>query len=148
MQGAFNLKIEGNLDKVKKWLEEDGMFEDFYVYYPTKNCLEMGEDCNLSALNENFMKRLSKANPEVSIIFDMIYDNGYVLRYIKEKDTIEYEEVNEHLCACNWCNKVLPVYEMECVGEDVYDEFAEFYCKECYQDYLEEEGMSEDNYEC
>ena len=146
MQGAFNLKIEGNLDKVKKWLEEDGMFKYFYVCYPTETCLEMGEDCNLSALNESFMERLSKANPEVSIVFDMIYDNSYVLRYTKEKDTTEYKESDESLRICNWCNKILPVDEMECVGENEYDEFAEFYCEECYKDYLEEEGLSEDEY--
>ena len=104
----------------------------------------MGEDCNLSILNENFMKHISKDNPEVSIIFDMIYDNGYVRRLVKKKDATKYDEVDEHLGVCNWCHKVFSVYEMECIGENEYDEFAEFYCEKCYKAYLEEEGLSED----
>ena len=42
MQGAFNLKIEGNLDKIKQWLKKEGMLEEFYVSYPTKKLFRNG----------------------------------------------------------------------------------------------------------
>ena len=141
MQGAFNLIIKGkDLTKVHKWLEDEKMFEYFsYDYNRDKTQLEMGDSCNLTAMNETYMEEMFNANPEVEITFDMIYDTGYIIRYHKEKDTTEYTE-DDDFCMCAWCGRIIKRSAAECVAECIYDEEAEFYCKKCYKEYLEEEA--------
>ena len=148
MQGAFKLIVKGkDLTKIHKWLEDEKMFEYFsYDYNRDKTQLEMGDSCNLTAMNESYVEEMFNANPEVEITFYMIYDFGYVVQYHKKKDTTEYTYDDDY-CECSWCGKIIERSTAECTAECVYDECAEFYCKECYKEYLEEEGMSEDDYE-
>lgn len=142
MQGAFKLIVKGkDLTKIHKWLEDEKMFEYFsYEYNKNKTQLEMGDSCNLTAMNHTYVEEMFNANPEVEITFDMIYDNGYVVRYHKKKDTTEYTQ-DDDFCMCTWCGKIIPVSEAEFTGEDMYDEYSEPYCKKCYKEYLEEEGI-------
>lgn len=139
MQGAFKLAAKGDLTKFKKWLEYEKMTEYFYPDYISKTEVEISDSCNLTDMNESYIKEMFDANPEVEITFYMIYDNNYVIRYYKKKDTTEYTQDDDH-CTCNWCGKIIERSSAECTVECTYDEDAEFYCEKCYEKYLEEDA--------